>query len=79
MGQKPVITVEDIPNIAFEEVRRGSGAPTHLHSRIYDLFVGVKGEFEIRYEGQHGNGLFVLNPATGERAGTISGRRLLQR
>ena len=26
------------------------------------LFVGVKGKLEIRYEGQHGNGLFVLKP-----------------
>lgn len=84
MGQQPVITVEDITNIAFEErrpgcekgvlqedapaqtsvfrVQPGSGVPTHLHSRVYDLFVGVKGELEIRYEGQHGNGLFVLKP-----------------
>jgi mannose-6-phosphate isomerase-like protein (cupin superfamily) len=84
MSQKPVITVEDITNIAFEElrpgcgkgvlqedapsqtsvfrVRPGSGVPTHLHSRVYDLFVGVKGELEIRYESQNGNGLFVLKP-----------------
>lgn len=84
MGQKPVITVDDITNLAFEKRRPGcekgvmqedalaqtsvfrvqprSGVPTHLHSRVYDLFVGVKGELEIRYEGQHGNGLFVLKP-----------------
>ena len=84
MSQKPVITVEDITNIAFEELRPGcakgvlqedaqaqtgvfrvqpgSGVPTHLHSRVYDLFVGVKGELEIRYEGLHGNGVFVLKP-----------------
>ncbi len=84
MSQKPVITVDDITNLAFEERRPGcekgvlqedalaqtsvfrvqprSGVPTHLHSRVYDLFVGVKGELEIRYEGQHGNGLFVLRP-----------------
>jgi len=84
MSQKPVVTVEDITNIAFAElrpgcgkgvlqenaqaqagafrVRPGSGVPTHLHSRIYDLFFGVKGNLEIRYEGQHGNGLFVLKP-----------------
>ena len=40
----------------------GSGVPTHLHARVYDLFVGVKGDLEIRYEGQHGNGVFVLKP-----------------
>ena len=84
MNQKPVITVEDITNIAFEErrpgcekgvlqedapaqtsvfrVQPGSGVPAHLHSRVYDLFVGVKGELEIRYEDQNGNGLFVLKP-----------------
>ncbi len=84
MGQKPVITVDDLTNLVFEErrpgcekgvlqedalaqtsvfrVQPGSGVPTHLHSQAYDLFVGVKGELEIRYEGQHGNGLFVLKP-----------------
>ena len=84
MGQKPVITVEDLTNVAFEELRPGcgkgvlqedapsqtgvfrvqpgSGVPTHLHSRVYDLFFGVTGELEIRYEGQRGNGLFVLKP-----------------
>ena len=84
MGQNPVIAVEDITNVTFEErrpgcekgvlqedalaqtavyrVQPGSGVPTHLHSRVYDLFVGVRGELEIRYEGQHGDGLFVLKP-----------------
>jgi len=84
MVQKPVITVEDITKVAFEELRPGcgkgvlqedapaqtgvfrvqpgSGVPTHLHSQVYDLFVGVKGQLEIRYEGRHGNGLFVLKP-----------------
>lgn len=36
--------------------------PTHLHSKVFDLFIGVKGALEIRYEGQHGNGVFVLKP-----------------
>lgn len=84
MSQKPVVTVEDITNIALEErrpgcekgmlhedapvqtavyrVRPGSGVPTHLHARVYDLFVGVKGDVEICYEGQQGNGVFVLKP-----------------
>jgi quercetin dioxygenase-like cupin family protein len=84
MNQQPVITVDDITNLAFEErrpgcekgvlqedapaqtsvfrVQPGSGVPAHLHSRVYDLFVGVKGALEIRFEGQHGNGLFVLKP-----------------
>ena len=84
MGQKSVITVDDITKAAFKELRPGcekgllqeeapaqtgvfrvqpgSGVPTHLHSRVYDLFIGVRGELEIRYEGQHGNGMFLLKP-----------------
>jgi len=82
MSQKPVITVEDITNIALKErrpgcgkgmlredapvltavyrVQPGSGVPTRLHARVYDLFIGVKGNLEIRYEGQDGNGVFML-------------------
>jgi len=70
MSQKPVVTVEDVTNIALEErrpgcekgmlhedapvqtavyrVQPGSGVPTHMHARVYDLFVGVKGNLEIR-------------------------------
>jgi mannose-6-phosphate isomerase-like protein (cupin superfamily) len=84
MSQRPVVTVEDITNIALEErrpgcekgmlhedapvqtavyrVQPGSGVPSHLHAQVYDLFVGVKGDVEIRYEGQYGNGVFVLKP-----------------
>jgi mannose-6-phosphate isomerase-like protein (cupin superfamily) len=84
MDQDRVITVDDITDIAFKELRPGcrkgvlqedassqtgvirvqpgSGVPTHLHSRIHDLFIGVRGELEIRYEGPQGNGLFMLKP-----------------
>ncbi len=84
MSQKPVITVEDITNVALKErrpgcakgmlhedapvltavyrVQPGSGVPTHLHARVYDLFVGVKGDLEIRYEGELADGVFVLKP-----------------
>jgi mannose-6-phosphate isomerase-like protein (cupin superfamily) len=84
MSQKPVITVEDITNVALEErrpgcekgvlhedapvltalyrVQPGSGVPTHMHARVYDLFIGVKGNLEIRYEGEQGNGVLVLKP-----------------
>jgi mannose-6-phosphate isomerase-like protein (cupin superfamily) len=47
---------------AVYRVQPGSGVPTHLHARVYDIFVGIKGNVEIRYEGQHGNGVFVLTP-----------------
>jgi quercetin dioxygenase-like cupin family protein len=46
---------EDAPvQTAVCRVQPGSGVPTHLHARVYDLFVGVKGNLEIRYEGQPG-------------------------
>lgn len=47
---------------AVFRVAPGSGVPRHLHSRVYDLFVGLKGMLEIRYEGQHGHGVFELRP-----------------
>ncbi len=54
---------EDAPaQTSVFRVGPGSGVPTHLHSQVYDLFVGVKGEVEIRYEGEHGSGTFVLKP-----------------
>ena len=84
MSQKPVVTIEDITNVAVEErrpgcdkgvlhedapvqtalyrVKPGSGVPSHLHAHVYDLFIGVKGQLEIRYEGEHGNGVFLLKP-----------------
>jgi quercetin dioxygenase-like cupin family protein len=43
-------------------VQPGGGVPAHLHLMVHDLFVGVKGQLEIRYEGELGNGLFVLKP-----------------
>lgn len=84
MSQKPVITVEEITQIALQErrpgcekgvlhedtpvqtavyrVQPGSGVPTHLHARVHDLFIGMKGQLEIRYEGEDGSGVFVLKP-----------------
>ena len=47
---------------AVFRVAPGSGVPIHLHSRANDFFVGVQGLLEIRYEGQHGNGIFKLKP-----------------
>jgi mannose-6-phosphate isomerase-like protein (cupin superfamily) len=62
-GCEKGVLQEDAPvQTSVFRVQPGSGVPTHLHSRVYDLFVGVKGELEIRYEGQLGNGLFVLKP-----------------
>jgi mannose-6-phosphate isomerase-like protein (cupin superfamily) len=54
---------EDAPvQTALYCVQPGSAVPTHLHARVYDVFIGVKGNLEIRYEGEHGNGVFALKP-----------------
>jgi mannose-6-phosphate isomerase-like protein (cupin superfamily) len=47
---------------AMYRVQPGSGVPTHQHAQVYDLFIGIKGDLEIRYEGEHGTGVFVLKP-----------------
>ena len=60
--EKGVIHEEGAVQSAVFRVAPGSGVPRHLHSRVYDLFVGVKGLLEIRYEGQHGHGIFELKP-----------------
>jgi quercetin dioxygenase-like cupin family protein len=82
MGQRRVVTIEDITRVALGSrrpgcdkgvmhvegpvqsavfrVAPGSGVPVHLHSAVYDLFIGVKGLLEIRYEGQQGHGTFEL-------------------
>jgi mannose-6-phosphate isomerase-like protein (cupin superfamily) len=59
---KAVLQEDALSQAGVFRVQPGSGVPTHLHSRVNDLFVGVKGELEIRYEGRCGNGLFVLRP-----------------
>lgn len=43
-------------------VQPGGGVPTHRHSRVHDLFVGIRGEIEIRYDGPCGKGMFLLKP-----------------
>jgi mannose-6-phosphate isomerase-like protein (cupin superfamily) len=54
---------DDAPvQTAMYRVQPGSGVPTHEHAQVYDLFIGIKGNLEIRYEGESGNGVFVLKP-----------------
>jgi mannose-6-phosphate isomerase-like protein (cupin superfamily) len=54
---------DDAPvQTAMYRVQPGSGVPTHEHAQVYDLFIGIKGLLEIRYEGERGNGVFVLRP-----------------
>lgn len=40
----------------------GGVIETHLHSRVFDLFVGLKGRVDITYEGQQGSGVVHLKP-----------------
>jgi len=60
--EKGVMHEHGAVQTAVFRVAPGSGVPRHLHSRVYDLFFGVKGLLEIRYEGQHGHGIFQLKP-----------------
>ena len=59
---KSVMHEEASAQSSVYRVAPGSGQRQHLHSRVFDLFVGVKGMLEIRYEGQHGHGIFELKP-----------------
>ena len=61
-AQRGVLHEDASSQTIVYRVEPGSGVPTHLHSRVYDLFVGIRGELEIRYEGQDGTGAFVLKP-----------------
>lgn len=62
--EKGVIHVEGPVQTAVFRIAPGSGVPSHLHSRVYDLFVGIKGLLEIRYEGQQEHGTFKLKPGS---------------
>jgi quercetin dioxygenase-like cupin family protein len=59
---KGVLQEDAVSQTGVFRIQPGSGVPAHLHSRTCDLFVGVKGELELRYEGQNGSGVFVLKP-----------------
>ena len=63
-GRDKGVLHEDAPvQTAVYRVQPGSGVPTHLHARVYDLFVGVKGNLEIRYEGQTAMACSCSSPA----------------
>jgi mannose-6-phosphate isomerase-like protein (cupin superfamily) len=62
-GCEKGILHDDAPvQTAIYRVQPDSGVPTHLHGQVYDLFIGVRGNLEIRYESEFGNGVFVLKP-----------------
>ena len=57
---KGIIAVDDAQESSVFRVKPGGFVPTHLHSRVYDVFVGVQGQVDITYEGQQGDGVFAL-------------------
>ena len=62
-GCEKGILHDDLPvQTAIYRVQPGSGVPTHEHAHVYDLFMGVKGDLEIRFESESGTGVFVLKP-----------------
>ena len=59
---KAVLSEQGPEQSAVFRLKPGGVIPSHLHSRVHDLFVGVAGLAEITYEGQHGSGVVALKP-----------------
>lgn len=59
---KAILHASDDGEASVFRVQPGGGVPVHLHSRVYDYFVGIEGELEIAYEGQQGSGTVRLVP-----------------
>jgi len=59
---KGLLHASDEAEASVFHLEPGGGVPVHLHSRVYDLFVGIAGEIEIAYEGQQGSGRVMLTP-----------------
>jgi len=59
---KAVLSEHGEEQSAVFRLAPGGVIETHLHSRVFDLFVGLKGRVDITYEGQQGSGVFHLKP-----------------
>lgn len=59
---KAVLSEHGAEQSAVFRLGPGGVIQTHLHSRVFDLFVGVAGCVDITYEGQQGNGVVRLRP-----------------
>ena len=59
---KAVLSEQGPEQSAVFRLKPGGVIPSHLHSRVHDLFVGVAGRAEITYEGQQGSGVVMLKP-----------------
>ena len=59
---KAVLSENGAEQTAIFRLSPGGVIQTHLHSRVFDLFVGVAGCLDITYDGQQGSGLMRLKP-----------------
>jgi mannose-6-phosphate isomerase-like protein (cupin superfamily) len=59
---KGIMHADDHQESSVYRVKPGGFVPSHLHSRVYDLFIGVQGQVDITYEGQQGDGCVALKP-----------------
>jgi len=57
---KAVLSEQGPEQSAVFRLKPGGVIPSHLHSRVHDLFVGVAGCADITYEGQQGSGVVKL-------------------
>lgn len=59
---KAILHEHDAAQTSVFRLQPGGLIETHLHSRVFDLFLGVSGCVEIAYEGQQGKGRIELKP-----------------
>jgi mannose-6-phosphate isomerase-like protein (cupin superfamily) len=59
---KAVLSEHDAAQTGVFRLSPGGVIQTHLHSRVFDLFLGISGCVEITYEGQQGDGVIRLKP-----------------
>lgn len=57
---KGIMHADDQHESSVFRVQPGGFVPGHLHSRVYDLFIGMEGQVDITYEGQQGDGCVAL-------------------
>ena len=57
---KAVLSEHGAEQTAVFRLSPGAVIETHLHSRVFDLFVGIAGTLDITYEGQKGSGVVRL-------------------
>ena len=57
---KAVLSEHDAEQTGLFRLSPGGVRQTHLHSRVFDLFLGISGCVDITYEGQQGDGLVRL-------------------